>query len=279
MLETTPYVVSALEHSAQLFRQNLMNTISGTGVVGPTDLEVTEHSPANLSVNVAPGYVIVPGTQGSTTGQRANAGSQHSTYSSLPADFTSQGVYDCVAPSITNMTLSEANPTNPRIDLICASVQDAQYSGSFNQALLQVVTGTPAGSPSPPAPPENTVVLAQVAVAAKATKIEAANITSERPVSSSGGLYAWGAISEAGAIEAGTTNFTVSKIATGNYELKWKPELTSAAYGVIAMAQNATARTSMSGVSKTAKAVDILFNHHETNAAENAPFAFVMLYA
>jgi hypothetical protein len=179
-LETVPYVISADLHSAQLFRQTLQNLWSGTGVVGVGGLEVTPHEPTNLSVNIAAGNVIVPGTQGSTTGQLVNAGSQHSTYSSLPADFTTQGVYNAIAPAVTNLTLTEANAEHARLDLICASVQDAQYSGSFNQALLQVVTGTPSGSPVAPTPPNNTVVLAQVEVKAKATKIEAANITDRR---------------------------------------------------------------------------------------------------
>lgn len=180
-LTATPYVVSALQHSAQLFRQAMQNLIGGSGIVGSADLEVTKHEPANLSVEVAPGNILIPGTQGSTTGQRSNSSSQHSTYSSIPAAFTSQGVYAATAPSITNLTLAAADPTNARIDLIVATVQDAQYSGSFNQVVLTVVTGTPAGSPAAPTPPENSVVLAQVAVAAKATKIEAGQITNERP--------------------------------------------------------------------------------------------------
>jgi hypothetical protein len=185
-LESTPFVISALSHSAQLFRQTLMNGIGGSGVVGPEDLKVVQEAVANLSVNVEPGYVVIPGTQGSTAGQRANSGSQHTTYATLPASFTAQGVYDAVNPARANQTLEAANATNPRIDLICAIVQDTQYSGSFNQALLVVVAGTPAGSPAPPTPPENSVVLAQVKVAAKATKIEAANITDERPIASAG---------------------------------------------------------------------------------------------
>jgi hypothetical protein len=181
-METVPYVISADLHSAQLFRQTLQNLLSGSGVVGSTDLEVTQETVANMSVNIGAGYVMIPGTQGSTTGQRANAGSQHTTYSSMLANFTTQGIYNAVNPAKVNLTLEAANATNPRIDLIVASVQDAEYSGSFNQALLQVVTGTPAGSPSPPTPPENTVVLAQVEVKAKATEIKTASITNERPV-------------------------------------------------------------------------------------------------
>jgi len=148
----------------------------------------------NLSVNVKPGYAIMPGTQGSTTGQRTNYGSQHSSYSSLPAAFTSQGVYMGVQPSEENQAIATADASNPRIDLIVAFTQDAQYSGSLNQCQLTVIKGTPAGSPSPPTPPENCVVLAQVEVKAKATKIETANITDKRPRAvvpvASGQLYA-----------------------------------------------------------------------------------------
>lgn len=182
-------MISALEHSAQLFRQTLMSLLSGTGVAGAVDLEVhpTEGTPT-MAVLVWSGFVFVPGTQGSVphAGTRANAGSQNATYSSIPSNFTTQGVYLAWCEENTVVAISEANATNPRIDLICASVQDTQYSGSFNQALLQVVTGTPAASPKPPTPPENTVVLAQVEVKAKVTKIEAANITSKRPGATTG---------------------------------------------------------------------------------------------
>ena len=185
-LETTPYVISALQHSAQLFRQTLQDLISGTGVVGSTDLEVTPGT--GLAVKIGAGKIFIPGTQGSTTGQRENLGSQHATYTSLPADFTSQGVYDAVAAAASELSLSAANETNPRIDLVCASIQDTQYSGSFNRALLQIVTGTPAGSPKPGTPPESTVVLAEVEVPAKATQVKTEHITSQRPVVGAGAV-------------------------------------------------------------------------------------------
>ena len=42
------------------------------------------------------------------------------------------------------------------------------------------MTGTPAGSPSPPSAPANSFTLAQVAVAANATSITSGNITDQR---------------------------------------------------------------------------------------------------
>ena len=198
-LEVVPYCISADLHSAALFRQTLQDLLSGTGVLQAGDLEVIQHTSPELNVVVQPGNILIPGTQGGTTGQRANLGSQHSTYTACLANFTSAGVYKAYNSAAATLAIASADKTNPRIDLICASVQDAYYSGSNNQAILQVVTGTPSGSPSAPTPPENTVVLAQVEVKANATKIETAQITSERPIASAGGI----ATGQSYAVQAG----------------------------------------------------------------------------
>lgn len=276
-LTATPYVISALQHSAQLFRQTLQDLIGGTGVVGFGDLEVAPHVAANLSVNVEPGNVFIPGTQGSTAGQRSNAGSQHGTYASIPLAFTSQGVYAAVAPSVTNVALTEANAANPRIDLICAVVQDAQYSGSFNQVLVVAVTGTPAGSPVAPTPPENSVVLAQVAVAAKATKIEAAQITNERPVAGpTSGRMSWGSIAFGGGILASSGDFTVAKTGSGEYEIKWNTEKSSASYAVVCGQEQVQAFTQASTITKKVVHIKCLNN---AGAATNENFYFIAVSA
>lgn len=219
-LTATPYVVSALEHSAQLFRQAFNCLISGSGVVGSTDLEVKEHSAANLSVNVEPGYVFIPGTQGSTTGQRVNTSNQHGTYSALQERFTSQGVYLAVNAAVTNLAIAEGNSEHERIDLICAVVQDAQYGGSFNQALLTVVTGTPSGSPVAPTPPENSVVLAQIKVASKAKEIKKASITNERPTAGSAG--AWVKLTLGAKIETAGLQTPSARIENGGASVRLK---------------------------------------------------------
>lgn len=158
-----PWVLQASSHPADVFRrqtqfvaqgqQGVRNWVSG-------DLAVTANGTPNMSVNVAAGQCLISGTQNTT----------------------SQGSATCLNDATVNRTIAASDPTNPRIDIVCASVQDAAYSGSNNQWLIQVITGTPAPSPSAPATPANSIVLAQVAVAANATSITSGNITDKRPV-------------------------------------------------------------------------------------------------
>lgn len=65
------------------------------------------------------------------------------------------------------LTVASNSSGNPRIDLIVAQVHDVASSSSF--ADVNIITGTPAASPSPPAVPANAIALAQVAVANGAT--------------------------------------------------------------------------------------------------------------
>jgi hypothetical protein len=90
------------------------------------------------------------------------------------------GTYVGYNDATTVLTVTTANPTNPRIDLVCMTVQDAYYTGSLNDVIMQVVAGTPAGSPVAPALPANSISLATVAVGAGATSITNANITDTR---------------------------------------------------------------------------------------------------
>lgn len=79
-----------------------------------------------------------------------------------------------------DVAISTAHATLGRKDLIIAKVADAEYSGVSNLATLEVVTGTPAGSPVLPATPAGSVALAQVQVNAAASTITNANITDLR---------------------------------------------------------------------------------------------------
>jgi hypothetical protein len=177
-LESPAYVISASSHSAALFRQAAQSMLAGTGVVGSGDLAATQNGTPNMSVNVAAGQVWMPGTLGATTGFPANYNGQ--AYG-LPSSFDSQGSYYGYQDGTVNLAIAAASPSLPRIDIVCASVQDAQYAGAANQPVLQVITGTPASSPSAPSAPASTVVICQVAVAANATSITNANVTDERP--------------------------------------------------------------------------------------------------
>jgi hypothetical protein len=120
-------------------------------------LAVTQNGTPNMSVNVASGHIYVPGTESGK-----------------------QGVYSCLNDATLNVTIAAADPSQPRIDIIVAQIRDAFYSGASNDFRIVAVTGTPAGSPSAPATPANSLVIATIAVAAGVTSIVNANITDNR---------------------------------------------------------------------------------------------------
>lgn len=128
------------------------------GSLTSTELEVTEKfGTPDMSVDVATGRAFILGTQ--------------DTYA---------GTYFCDNQGTTNLSISPASGANDRIDLICARVQDSQYSGSTDAWSLNVQTGTPAGSPVAPALPPNAIPLAEVLVPQSSTSVVNANITDVR---------------------------------------------------------------------------------------------------
>jgi hypothetical protein len=150
--------LQAGSHPAEDVRRFVASAFPFTGVYGISDLAVTEKSGTpNMSVDVAGGRALIPGNEA-----------------------TYQGTYFVENRGTENLVISAADATNPRIDLIVARVQDAAYSGATNAWSLAVVTGTPAASPTAPDAPENSIVLARVAVAASASSITDANITDYR---------------------------------------------------------------------------------------------------
>lgn len=90
--------------------------------------------------------------------------------------------------STKTLPLTAANTTNPRKDLIVARADFVN-----NRVELDVVTGTPAGSPTLPTVTQSTsiyeVALAEVAVAASATSIAAGNVTDRRVFDSAVARY------------------------------------------------------------------------------------------
>jgi hypothetical protein len=156
-LRTPPSWLQNGSHPAENDRLSTQALWATTGIIKSDSLAVTQNSPAGLSVIVASGWAAIVGTT------QANMGT-YVTYNDAP-----------VVLSITT-----ADPTNPRVDLVCATVNDAYYTGALNNVVLQVVAGTPAGSPVAPALPANSITLATVAVGAGATAITNANITDTR---------------------------------------------------------------------------------------------------
>lgn len=156
--QNPPSFIQASSHPAEDVRRTALAWAMHKGVFGSADLAVTQRGAgANMSVDVAGGRVAIAGSEA-----------------------TYQGTYVCENRGTTNVIIAAADATNPRIDLIVAKVQDAAYSGATNSWSIVAVTGTPAASPAAPSAPNNSIVLARVAVAALAASITNANITDYR---------------------------------------------------------------------------------------------------
>jgi hypothetical protein len=75
-------------------------------------------------------------------------------------------------------TVAAADPVNPRIDIVVAYVSDVGTSASFS--AVEIITGTPATPAVAPSAPANSLILAQVAVAANVVSVTQGNITDTR---------------------------------------------------------------------------------------------------
>lgn len=156
-LRTPPSWLQNGSHPAENDRLTTQALWATTGIINSSSLAVTQNSPVGMSVRVASGWAAVLGTEQ-----------------------TNMGAYVVYNDATTTLGITTADPTNPRIDLVCATVRDAYYSGAYNDVILQVVAGTPASSPVAPSLPDNSISLATVAVAANAASITNANITDTR---------------------------------------------------------------------------------------------------
>lgn len=156
-LRTPPSWLQNGSHPAENDRLTTQALWATTGIINSSSLQVTQNTPPGMSVVVSSGWAAIVGTT------QAN-----------------MGTYVGYNDGNVVLGLTTADPTNPRIDRVCMTVNDAYYTGSLNNVVLQVVAGTPAGSPSAPATPANSISLATIAVAAGATAITTANITDTR---------------------------------------------------------------------------------------------------
>jgi hypothetical protein len=157
-IRTPPLYLQAGSHSAENDRLGIRGMVGTEGVGAQTaELQVTQSGTPGMSVSVAAGWAWVLGTTSAT-----------------------QGMYSTYNDAAVTLVIGTANATLPRIDKVCLTVRDAAYAGSSNDCLLQVIAGTAAASPTAPATPASSLVLATVAVAAAATSIVNANITDAR---------------------------------------------------------------------------------------------------
>jgi hypothetical protein len=161
-LRTPPSWQQNASHPAENDRLTTQGIWRTTGILKSTDLAVSANGVPNMSVNVALGWAAIVG------------------------DYTTNmGAYIAYNDATTNLTITTANGSNPRIDKICMTISDSYYTGALNQVAFNVVAGTPAGTPAAPATPTNSIALATVYVGAGATSIVTGNITDTRVIATS----------------------------------------------------------------------------------------------
>ena len=153
-LRTPPSWLQNGSHPAENDRLTTKAIWQTTGIINSTDLQITQNGGGNMSVNVSSGWAAIVGTT------QAN-----------------MGTYMAYNDASTNLTITTASSSNPRIDLVVITINDAYYTGTLNTVAFQVIAGTPAASPTVPATPANSLALGQIAVGTSVTSILTANIT------------------------------------------------------------------------------------------------------
>ena len=203
-LRTPPSWLQQGSHPAENDRLTAQALWKTTGIVNSTDLQITQSATPAMTVSAAAGYAVIIGTTQ-----------------------TNMGAYMAYNDGATTLTITTANATLPRIDLVCMTVNDAYYTGSLNSVVFSVVAGTPNASPTAPSLPANSITLATIAVAANSTSIVNANITDTRVltttsvgISSSGsytvaGLTSTGNISQTGTNSIGSLPDTIMALLMG----------------------------------------------------------------
>jgi hypothetical protein len=100
-------------------------------------------------------------------------------------DEADQGKYYVLNTATVNVAFSPAPGTDERIDLLVLQVNDPTAGGAAgDNAVFEVITGTVAGTATPPAVPDTAIPLAQVLRLSTDVSITNARITDRRVASS-----------------------------------------------------------------------------------------------
>ncbi len=134
----------------------------GSGVRDGTGFPLQVNIVSGLSVSVNTGMCAIQGSAAANT-----------------------GAYGVTLDTAATLTCNAANPTQPRIDSVCMTVTDLGTSGST--AVVQIITGTPASSPTAPTLPSNSLLLCNMTVPAGATTLTSGNLSDMRTFQAAAG--------------------------------------------------------------------------------------------
>src|ERR1035438_4579350 len=140
------------------------------------DIGTRVYSAGTASANQVPSGVF-PGIGGmqvvATSGMNVGVNAGYCCVASSAGGL--QGGYVFGLMTSTSFSVAAADTVNPRIDIVVAYVQD--NANNTSSSYVEILTGTPAGSPIAPTAPSNSLILAQVNVAANVVSIASGNIT------------------------------------------------------------------------------------------------------
>jgi len=186
MAEVKPLFLDTESYPFKYLRQFWKNLLS-EGILSSDALQVTQSDTPAMTVKVGKKFALVQNDEADNLGH-----------------------YLIENDDYVTKTIAAADPSNPRVDRVIYQIYDStDIGGAEDKGEFKVLTGTPAGSPSPEALPDNALDLALVAVAAGAATITNANITDQRSLASfQAGIYKFLSFPET-PVSAPTTNYQV----------------------------------------------------------------------
>lgn len=141
--------------------------------VGTRVVDVGSATAVQVPGGVFPGLGAMGVAVSSGLSVTVNAG-----YCCVPSPTAGNGGYIFGCLQQQSLTLAAADPSFTRIDLIIARVYDTGDSSGFCD--IEVVTGTPSGTPSAPALPSTAIALATVEVTGGAVALSSGAVTDQR---------------------------------------------------------------------------------------------------
>ena len=144
-----PLWLQNIDYPARIDRA-VFDALWTEGVMKDVDFGVTQRATPSMAVDVAAGSAVIQGD-----------------------DQVFQGKYLVREQNATtNVAIDVAPGSGIRYDLVVLRVRDANAGvGTNNDALIQVVTGTPSATPSDPTLPDTAIALARVRVPAGTSAI------------------------------------------------------------------------------------------------------------
>jgi hypothetical protein len=90
-------------------------------------------------------------------------------------------------------------------------------------------------------------------------------------------FLSWGLINESGSIETGTGDYTITRVATGEYELKWSKAKSSALYSILGGSKSNVCTVTYNESSRSVNGVIIQIYSATTKGFVNEDFEFQIL--